>query len=392
MQALAMVYEIRTIGAHAVPRPVVCRRGRRWVGDGHVGLAAAGGRPQRQCRCTAGSAEVGGPLPGRRRRHPRSADPPRGAPLPAPQAARGRRRRRPPHAARTRAPRPSSARDPLDAPGSARLGRRGLQFLLARRGYSPGQRRRRLWPRYAARGHPLPARGRARGRRHRRPGHDRALRRPRSGPTTPVSAPRPGALLPPGARPDRRRFRRAARPRPPPYRYRLPCWRRHARRCRRPRHHGLRWLQLRRLRQPRVVQHRLGYTTWYAHLSRITSWVGESVVGGTRLGYVGATGNATGPHLHFEVRSTTRRSTRPLPAPTTAAARAAERVELRRPPGADRLPRAQRPLSSPATRAPSCAGRAPCRASPRPRPSRAPPRGSCAREATASLTISVPWS
>ena len=51
-----------------------------------------------------------------------------------------------------------------------------------------------------------------------------------------------------------------------------------------------------------VVQHRLGYTTWYAHLSSITSWVGEQVSGGTRLGYVGSTGNSTGPHLHFEVR------------------------------------------------------------------------------------------
>jgi peptidoglycan hydrolase-like protein with peptidoglycan-binding domain len=51
-----------------------------------------------------------------------------------------------------------------------------------------------------------------------------------------------------------------------------------------------------------VVQHRLGYTTWYAHLSRITSWVGERVSGGTRLGYVGSTGYSTGPHLHFEVR------------------------------------------------------------------------------------------
>ena len=51
-----------------------------------------------------------------------------------------------------------------------------------------------------------------------------------------------------------------------------------------------------------VVQHRLGYTTWYAHLSSITSWVGEQVEGGTRLGYVGSTGRSTGPHLHFEVR------------------------------------------------------------------------------------------
>jgi hypothetical protein len=51
-----------------------------------------------------------------------------------------------------------------------------------------------------------------------------------------------------------------------------------------------------------VIQHSLGYTTWYAHLSRITSWVGERVRGGTRIGYVGSTGFSTGPHLHFEVR------------------------------------------------------------------------------------------
>jgi peptidoglycan hydrolase-like protein with peptidoglycan-binding domain len=51
-----------------------------------------------------------------------------------------------------------------------------------------------------------------------------------------------------------------------------------------------------------VIQHRTGYTTWYAHLSKITSWVGENVSGGTRIGYVGSTGYSTGPHLHFEVR------------------------------------------------------------------------------------------
>jgi peptidoglycan hydrolase-like protein with peptidoglycan-binding domain len=51
-----------------------------------------------------------------------------------------------------------------------------------------------------------------------------------------------------------------------------------------------------------VVRHRLGYTTWYAHLSRITTSVGDRVTGGTLLGYVGSTGHATGPHLHFELR------------------------------------------------------------------------------------------
>jgi murein DD-endopeptidase MepM/ murein hydrolase activator NlpD len=51
-----------------------------------------------------------------------------------------------------------------------------------------------------------------------------------------------------------------------------------------------------------VIQHRLGYTTWYAHLAQITSYVGEHVSGGTRIGYVGSTGYSTGPHLHWEVR------------------------------------------------------------------------------------------
>jgi murein DD-endopeptidase MepM/ murein hydrolase activator NlpD len=51
-----------------------------------------------------------------------------------------------------------------------------------------------------------------------------------------------------------------------------------------------------------VVQHRLGYTSWYAHMSTIAAYVGEEVVGGTPIGYVGSTGDATGPHLHFEVR------------------------------------------------------------------------------------------
>jgi peptidoglycan hydrolase-like protein with peptidoglycan-binding domain len=51
-----------------------------------------------------------------------------------------------------------------------------------------------------------------------------------------------------------------------------------------------------------VVRHRLGYATWYAHMSRIAVSAGQSVTGGTTIGYVGATGHATGPHLHFELR------------------------------------------------------------------------------------------
>jgi len=51
-----------------------------------------------------------------------------------------------------------------------------------------------------------------------------------------------------------------------------------------------------------VVQHRLGYTSWYAHLSSVAVSSGQAVEGGTRNGYVGSTGYSTGPHLHFEVR------------------------------------------------------------------------------------------
>jgi murein DD-endopeptidase MepM/ murein hydrolase activator NlpD len=50
------------------------------------------------------------------------------------------------------------------------------------------------------------------------------------------------------------------------------------------------------------ITHPDGTETWYAHLSRTDVRVGSQVGTGAVIGAVGATGNVTGSHLHFEVR------------------------------------------------------------------------------------------
>lgn len=51
-----------------------------------------------------------------------------------------------------------------------------------------------------------------------------------------------------------------------------------------------------------VIDHGNGWVTYYAHLSRIMVGKGQYLPTGFPLGYMGQTGDATGVHLHFEVR------------------------------------------------------------------------------------------
>lgn len=50
------------------------------------------------------------------------------------------------------------------------------------------------------------------------------------------------------------------------------------------------------------IDHGLGFTTLYAHLSQINVARGDWVRPGTVIGLAGSTGRSTGPHLHYEIR------------------------------------------------------------------------------------------
>lgn len=52
-----------------------------------------------------------------------------------------------------------------------------------------------------------------------------------------------------------------------------------------------------------IIDHLNGYKTVYGHLSKINVTVGTTVEKGEKIGVMGSTGDSTGTHLHFEVRT-----------------------------------------------------------------------------------------
>lgn len=60
-----------------------------------------------------------------------------------------------------------------------------------------------------------------------------------------------------------------------------------------------------------VISHKNGYSTLYAHLSKIEVQAGDKVTTESKIGEVGSTGRSTGPHLHLEIHDESGRSVNP---------------------------------------------------------------------------------
>jgi len=111
------------------------------------------------------------------------------------------------------------------------------------------------------------------------------------------------------------------------------------------------------------IQHTNGYTTYYMHLSRVLVRSGQRVEQGQRIGLVGMTGLATGPHLDFRIqRAGQFLNFERLPLPPSGPvekrdwsefAAARDRALMQMPPVPSQRATAHDALSAPATRPPA---------------------------------------
>ena len=266
----------------------LCRRD-----HGHGPAIAGRGTRKSPRGGPAGRAARRAPVRRRRRRAAGAPDGPGGARLPTPPAARGGRRRGRGDASRARPPRTPGLRGPGDHAGSPGMGRRRAAVPDGLERVSVGSDRRRLRTAQPGRAAALPGVGGAQAGRRGRAGHPGG-----------AAAPAAAVAALDAHRPSRARsatasaraatgFTPASTSRP------RPGAAVHAARGGRVAFAGWNSGGYGRLI---IIDHGSGVTTWYAHLSRLDVAAGRQVAAGALIGRVGATGYATGPHLHFEVR------------------------------------------------------------------------------------------